>query len=196
MSAYATTTYVESGLSGKENVFSAGTGLEFVQSGSDRVLQVEAPVDIVAGPGIVIDNPDGNTLRVSTDENYEKELYVKPTVPYSNVNDVFHLSEPVTNFERIRVESWNREFQQYRATYEFTIAGSDTSTVFVMNMDHSESTSNIQRLNMRFSYNNDGNLVDKGHILFFGNGSSNATGNQRGLGIHRVVGIHRIAGGN
>ena len=65
MSAYATTAYVESGLSGKENVFSAGTGLEFVQSGSDRVLQVEAPVDIVAGPGIVIDNPDGNTLRVS-----------------------------------------------------------------------------------------------------------------------------------
>lgn len=65
MSAYATTAFVESGLSGKENVFSAGTGLEFVQSGSDRVLQVESPVDIVAGPGIVIDNPDGNTLRVS-----------------------------------------------------------------------------------------------------------------------------------
>lgn len=154
-------------------------------------------MDIVAGPGIVIDNPDGNTLRVSVaHEDYEKELYVRPTVPYSNVNDVYKLSEPVTNFERIRVESWNREFQQYRATYEFTIAGSTTSTMFVMNMDHSESTSNIQRLNMRFSYNSDGNLVDKGHILFYGNGNSSASGNQRGLGIHRVVGIHRIAGGN
>jgi hypothetical protein len=54
-----------SGMSGYASAFSAGEGLEFVQSGSDQVLQVEAPVDIVAGPGIVIDNPDGNTLRVS-----------------------------------------------------------------------------------------------------------------------------------
>ena len=183
-------------LAGKEDEFDVGTGLEMDTSGATPTLLVEAPVDIVAGPGIVIDNPDGNTLRVSTDEDYEKELYVNTTVPYTDVDDVFTLSEPVTNFERIRVESWNREFQQYQATYEFTIAGSTTSTVFVMSMDHSESTSNIQRLNMRFSYNSDGNLVDKGHILFFGNGNSSASGNQRGLGIHRVVGIHRIAGGN
>lgn len=54
-----------SGMSGYASAFSAGEGLEFVQSGDDQVLQVEAPVDIVAGPGIVIDNPDGNTLRVS-----------------------------------------------------------------------------------------------------------------------------------
>lgn len=207
--------YVESGVSSKQDTlsfayntadqissingsalagttYSAGTGIDI----TDDVISVETPVDIVAGPGIVIDNPDGNTLRVSTDEDYEKELYVNTTVPYTNVDDVFTLSEPVTNFERIRVESWNREFQQYQATFEFTISGSTTSTVFVMSMDHSESTSNIQRLNMRFSYNSDGNLVDKGHILFFGNGSSSASGNQRGLGIHRVVGIHRIAGGN
>lgn len=172
-----------------------GTDGVVVDNVNDTV-GLEAPVDIVAGPGISIDNPDGNTLRVSTDEDYEKELYVNTTVPYTDVNAVFTLSEPVTNFERIRVESWNREFQQYQATYEFTIAGSTTSTVFVMSMDHSESTSNIQRLNMRFSYNSDGNLVDKGHILFFGNGGSSASGNQRGLGIHRVVGIHRIQGGS
>ena len=67
--------YVASGLSGKENTFSAGEGLEFVQSGSNRVLQVEAPVDIVAGPGIVIDNPDGNTLRVSVAQNMETVLW-------------------------------------------------------------------------------------------------------------------------
>ena len=48
-----------SGMSGYASAFSAGEGLEFVQSGDDQVLQVEAPVDIVAGPGIVIDNPDG-----------------------------------------------------------------------------------------------------------------------------------------
>ena len=189
-------TAVAQAIATKEDAFDVGTGLEMDTSGSTPTLQVEAPVDIVAGPGIVIDNPDGNTLRVSTDEDYEKELYVNTTVPYTDVDAVFTLSEPVTNFERIRVESWNREFQQYQATYEFTIAGSTTSTVFVMSMDNSESTSNIQRLNMRFSYNSAGNLVDKGHVLFFGNGSSTANGPQRGLGIHRVVGIHRIAGGN
>lgn len=189
-------TAVAEAIATKEDAFDVGTGLEMDTSGATPTLQVEAPVDIVAGPGIVIDNPDGNTLRVSTDENYEKELYVNTTVPYTNVDDVFTLTEPVTNFERIRVETWNREFQQYQATYEFTIAGSTTSTVFVMSMDNSESTSNIQRLNMRFSYNSAGNLVDKGHVLFFGNGSSTANGPQRGLGIHRVVGIHRIQGGN
>lgn len=102
MSAYATTTFVESGLSGKENVFSAGTGLEFVQSGSDRVLQVEAPVDIVAGPGIVIDNPDGNTLRVSqaypTDETVLYDANGSP-----NQTGPWTLSEVRTNFKWIDI---------------------------------------------------------------------------------------------
>ena len=62
LSVYATQT----ALAGKEDEFDAGDGLEFTTDGQgNRVLQVEAPVDIVAGPGIVIDNPDGNTLRIS-----------------------------------------------------------------------------------------------------------------------------------
>lgn len=52
-------------LADKEDAFDVGTGLEMDTSGATPTLQVEAPVDIVAGPGIVIDNPDGNTLRVS-----------------------------------------------------------------------------------------------------------------------------------
>lgn len=100
MSAYATTAFVESGLSGKENVFSAGIGLEFVQSGSDRVLQVEAPVDIVAGPGIVIDNPDGNTLRVSVAQAEEVVLWEGEG---TDSNFPITLSESITNFERVRV---------------------------------------------------------------------------------------------
>lgn len=52
-------------LAGKEDAFDVGTGLEMDTSGATPTLQVEAPVDIVAGPGIVIDNPDGNTLRVT-----------------------------------------------------------------------------------------------------------------------------------
>lgn len=102
MSSYATTAYVESGLSGKENVFSAGTGLEFVQSGSDRVLQVEAPVDIVAGPGIVIDNPDGNTLRVSVAQADETVLFEDTSSTGTVVSSVV-LSESSANFEKVEI---------------------------------------------------------------------------------------------
>ena len=52
-------------LATKEDAFDVGTGLEMDTTGATPTLQVEAPVDIVAGPGIAIDNPDGNTLRVS-----------------------------------------------------------------------------------------------------------------------------------
>lgn len=104
MSAYATTAYVTSGLSGKENVFSAGTGLEFVQSGSDRVLQVEAPVDIVAGPGIVIDNPDGNTLRVSCDSAYETLLWSGFSSTTTTAT-TYNLSENIRNFRKFKILS-------------------------------------------------------------------------------------------
>jgi hypothetical protein len=67
---------VAADLSSKEDEFDAGDGLEFTTDGQgNRVLQVEAPVDIVAGPGIVIDNPDGNTLRVSVAQDMETVLW-------------------------------------------------------------------------------------------------------------------------
>lgn len=73
--------------------YSAGTGIDI----TDDVISVEAPVDIVAGPGIVIDNPDGNTLRVSTDENYETVLWSGTAATSVTC------SEAITNFERLKV---------------------------------------------------------------------------------------------
>ena len=73
--------------------YSAGTGIDI----TDDVISVETPVDIVAGPGIVIDNPDGNTLRVSTDENYETVLF-EGTAATSVT-----CSEAITNFELLKV---------------------------------------------------------------------------------------------
>jgi hypothetical protein len=187
-------TAVAGALAGKEDAFDVGTGLEMDTSGATPTLQVEAPVDIVAGPGIIIDNPDGNMLRVSTDENYEVELYKHNTVAETNANDVFTMSEPITNFERIRIEFWSREFQYHRISFEYfvTEAVAD-STQFIAALDASLGTSNIQRVNMLVGFNAAGNLVDKGHGLFYGNGSSYTNASNRGLGIHRVVGIHRIA---
>lgn len=93
-------------LAGKEDAFDVGTGLEMDTSGSTPTLQVEAPVDIVAGPGIVIDNPDGNTLRVSqaypTDETV---LYQAATDEGTTLqlDQYVTLSESMTHFERVRI---------------------------------------------------------------------------------------------
>lgn len=88
-------------LAGKEDVFDVGTGLEMDTSGATPTLQVEAPVDIVAGPGIVIDNPDGNTLRVSVDQAIETVLYENTSGAAPSAFPVT-LSEATTNFETIR----------------------------------------------------------------------------------------------
>jgi len=83
--------------------YSAGTGIDI----TDDVISVEAPVDIVAGPGIVIDNPDGNTLRVSTNSNYETVLW-SGSANLTTAGTSIALSEPHTNFERVKIygESW------------------------------------------------------------------------------------------
>ncbi len=126
----------------------------------------------------------------------ETVLYSHSTVANNPANTVLLMNEPVTNFERIRVECWNREVNSWRRNYEFNITDTSTSTVFIADMDASKSTSDQQRVNIGISYNSDGNLVDKFHGLFYGNGSSYTSGDARGLGIHKVVGIKRIAGGN
>ena len=76
------------------STYSAGEGIDI----TDDVISVEAPVDIVAGPGIVIDNPDGNTLRVSVAQDVEVTLYENSTGAQSVT-----LSESAANFERIAV---------------------------------------------------------------------------------------------
>lgn len=89
--------------------FEAGDGLEFTtDSDGNQVLQVEAPVDIVAGPGIHIDNPDGNHLRVSVDYNgLQAAMGLDETVLFEATGlgaKTGTTLEPYTNFERIRLE--------------------------------------------------------------------------------------------
>lgn len=67
-------------------------------SGVQEILNKPDLVDIVAGPGIVVDNPDGNTLRVSAPNDERVTLYSDSTGSQSVV-----LSESAANFERIAV---------------------------------------------------------------------------------------------
>lgn len=78
------------------STYSAGEGIDI----TDDVISVEAPVDIVAGPGIVIDNPDGNTLRVSMDSAYETVLWDGNGTALSTAT----LDESIYNFEYIRID--------------------------------------------------------------------------------------------
>lgn len=196
MSAYATTAFVESGLSGKENVFSAGMGLEFVQSGSDRVLQVEAPVDIVAGPGIVIDNPDGNTLRVSLREDYEEVLYAASTDSGTklSVNDYITLSESLTHFEKVKIYYTMQKSWGGCLSHEFFKVSGDQRIVLEQLWFREQSDYNNYWQTITFSKYSDTNLtitlVDSSQRPLLQN-SWATTG--LSLTVFKVVGINRIA---
>jgi len=80
------------------STYSAGEGIDI----TDDVISVEAPVDIVAGPGIVIDNPDGNTLRVSTEADAETVLFEDTGSTGTLVANVV-LSESSTHFSKLEI---------------------------------------------------------------------------------------------
>ena len=173
-----------SGMSGYASAFSAGEGLEFVQSGSDQVLQVEAPVDIVAGAGIVIDNPDGNTLRVSVDQAIEVTLYEDSTGSTSVT-----LSESYYNFERVRFT-----YLFVTNLFECTVPTQSTiSSLWLGNTMYRSGDGNpLQILGIPVSITNNGLTAstNTGRVWWFPvNTGSTATAPK----LTKVVGIHRIA---
>lgn len=167
--------------------YSAGTGIDI----TDDVISVEAPVDIVAGPGIVIDNPDGNTLRVSTDENYETVL----STGQSSSTAPITLSEPMSNFEYVEIYGvWSYNTTQQMKVYSkfkgnsttFNLCGfgcanlaGDTQDMFMLCSDFSVSGATIT-VNKVLRQTNSGGLLSR----------------TDGIVITKIVGIHRIAGGN
>ena len=154
-------------------------------------------VDIVAGPGIVVDNPDGNTLRVSTEADAE-------TVLWSGASTVANalktgagltLSESPFNFEYIEVHwvPW---------------AYSDPGTMKQEAVTKSSVTSAMPRIGMVNEWTDEGNnavflftvnayFTDTKfyttNIKYFMIGDWNVTSTGNGTYITKVVGVHRIA---
>ena len=189
-------------LSDKEDAFTVGTGLEMDTSGATPTLQVEAPVDIVAGPGIVIDNPDGNTLRVSTDENYETVLWDGST---TGSDGNITLSESMANFERIGIffsigSAYEQGTYWYGGKWQFFETGDLIITkkfCISDNMNNGDSANTLNFKNQSYTVSND-NLtftLARSTQLYY-NGSSWAVSTTAKSKIYKVVGIHRIAGGN
>lgn len=58
--------------------------------------------NFIAGPGITIDSPSAGTVRIGNDETV---LYsaTNPTQVIKNQVSSYNLSEPITNFDRIRL---------------------------------------------------------------------------------------------
>lgn len=156
------------------------------------VISLETPVDVVAGPGIVIDNPDGNTLRISAEADAETVLYDGNGTGVSAC--VF--SESLLNFSEIKIMVGNisgseglyfihmpaKEFTQIHLTYN---AGGGGNEYFVGCYGSMSSTgiSLTKCVAVRSPYSNGtpATTIDNNSVYM--------------PCIHKVVGVHRIANG-
>ena len=188
-SGFVGSSYVDSAVSGKMDTFSAGEGLEFVQSGSDQVLQVEAPVDIVAGPGIVIDNPDGNTLRVSVAQDMETVLFESANGVQNNIT----LSENIENFEFVRVE-WcpYTEASNWTTPYDVVITKVNVGLLHLCGYGMSDDTTYQIQTNLLLACSTTSVTVSKCGTITT-SPTESKTSALTGYKIFKIVGIHRIA---
>jgi hypothetical protein len=168
------------------STYSAGEGIDI----TDDVISVETPVDIVAGPGIVIDNPDGNTLRVSMAADYEVELF-SGTATNTNVA----LNEALDNFERIKIYAYWKGTNTYDYygysvteiyTSELSVGKRFTVNVFC-NLNNSEfySIANFSVASTKTQLN----LVNVKRASL----TEQLIANNDGPTVYKVVGINRIA---
>ena len=109
MSAYATT----GDLSAKLDASASSSFLTAQEQASWSETASASPsyivdkpdlVDIVAGPGIVVDNPDGNTLRISSEYDAETVLWSGTKFWWNDTSNL-QLSEAASHFEAIRVKA-------------------------------------------------------------------------------------------
>ena len=169
------------------------------------VISLETPVDVVAGPGIVIDNPDGNTLRISAEADAE-------TVLWSNSSGAtagnFALSESIRNFEKVRITygcRWAPSSRMFGPDATFDVSLFDTywgASIITTEIESSQfvATDNITHFSItpiRLT-NNTTLTVGSSKVTFFYTPQSagNITGNHKiedALLIYKIVGIHRIA---
>jgi len=168
-----------------------GTDGVVVDNVNDTV-GLEAPVDIVAGPGIVIDNPDGNTLRVSTAQDVETVLWENYTFANNKAASVA-MSETPFNFSQVRITFYIEESDASWGTLQTQLIdmvalASNTNKNFTLNGTVVSGGTILVR-GSRCSFN--GTSITEGSTVQWYNGGSGSMSNA--LHIYRIVGIHRIA---
>lgn len=147
-------------------------------------------VDIVAGPGIVVDNPDGNTLRVSLREDYEEVLFDSNGA--ANISSC-SFSESYKNFEKVKFYFINTDYEVF--TLEIltsmqsnlvTLIAGTVSTEPALYMKASTYTLGNTTMAIRNSIS----------YAIYSSGIAGISTTSLPNYVLRVVGIHRIAGGN
>ena len=172
-------------ISATDTTYTAGTGIEI----SNNEISVETPVDIVAGPGIVIDNPDGNTLRVSMDENYEVVLFESENGVQNNIT----LSENIENFEFVRVE-WcpYTESSNWTAPYDVVITKVNGGLLHLCGAGMSNNATYQVQTNLLLACSTTSVTVSLCGTITTSQSDSH-TSSLTGYKIFKIVGIHRIA---
>ena len=168
--------------------YSAGTGIDI----TDDVISVEAPVDIVAGPGIVIDNPDGNTLRVSVAQAEEVVLWDNYTFANNKAASVA-MTETPFNFRQVRITfyidandaSWGTMQTQL---IDMAALASNANKDFTLNGTVVNGADLIVRAS-RCSFSGTSIVVSSSRQWYSGGGGA-MTG---ALHVYRIVGVGRIA---
>ena len=191
LSVYATTSAMNTALATKQDTMSAGTGIDI----TNNAISVETPVDVVAGPGIVIDNPDGNTMRISCDEE---------TVLFSGdlgVSSSTSLSESWHNFDRLKVYGYvtpgggmaaeARTIDLESAIIDNTPCP-DINLSTVASWSHRNDFNIIASVPVVFSANTTVTTLN-GRLMGYWSGQWQVSFNETRIHVTKIVGIHRIA---
>jgi hypothetical protein len=196
-------------LADKEDAFTVGTGLEMDTTGGVNTLQVETPMDIVAGPGISIDNPDSDTLRVSVGTTFTQAqldylkaaLGLDETVLYEStagmqLHNGLQLPETLYNFERIRfyVASTTSNGTPVSVEVPIQVAPYPNGTIELFFTNGHDLPSNF-KLSWKWKMTLSGTTLTLTLAQYWGqNGTSWTQGdNLNDSTVFKIVGIHRIA---
>lgn len=160
------------------------------------IISLETPVDVVAGPGIVIDNPDGNTLRISAEADAETVLWETTGSDFTASGSVVNFSENPTHFEKLKFIAWSDEM----APIEVIIY---PDTAKPANISWYQITNNQFRIWDTIVYITSTGMTAGQAVMAMANATS--TGNNISTNqinwtwnyrlIKKVVGVHRIANG-
>jgi len=149
-------------------------------------------VDIVAGPGIHIDNPDGNTLRVSLLNSIETVLWDGPSV-WVSASPTIELSESMSNFERIGIYAGGYGDTNQQDFKMIKLSAEDTGNGAPLNIQGVAGNGSYARFNVGLVFPSaNGSALSFQRFNQFNLGTSVNTAVSPST-IQRVVGINRTA---
>jgi hypothetical protein len=165
---------------------------ETIQSISNGTYTIgnTSATNFIAGPGIVIDQPSAGTVRIGNDE----------TVLYSGAyTAAFSVSEPITNFNNIRVVCHNNRDNEYAFG---SIVNTNYFTFGTINWTDNTDNNPLQIFGGAYTSTNGVDFTYAGgNQIYFAKNSSNIGGGGPKTGVYaitvsQVIGYNRISGGN